>query len=122
MLIAPSKAGRCKNMVISKHGEAKQVREDTLTEVRVCKAESFHFTPLALTNSATTLPSPHLQAGHNEVHSFFWCKDFEEAITRYQNEPGNQEEAGSKAESLAPPLQQNPSKLFYEYPHSNPEG
>lgn len=78
--------------------------------------------PSALTNPAPTLPSPHLQAGHNEVHSFFWCKDFKEAITRYQNEPGNQVETGFKAEFLAPQLQQNPSNLFYEHPCSNPKG
>ena len=127
MLIAPSKARRCKHMVISKHGEAKQtrttsgIRGDTLTEAHFCKSESFRFVPPALTNPAPMLPSPHLQAGHNEVDSFFWCKDFKEAVTRYQNEPGNQVETSSKAESLAPQLQQNPSKLFYEYPCSNPK-
>lgn len=128
MLIAPSKARRCKHIVISKHGEAKQIRttsckrEDTLAEVHFCKLEAFHFMSPALTNPAPTLPSPHLQAGYNEVHSFFWCKDFKEAITRYQNEPGNQAETGSKPESLAPQPQQNPSKLFYEYPRSNRKG
>lgn len=78
--------------------------------------------PLHMTNPAPTLPSPHLQAGYNEVHSFFWCKDFKETITCYQNEPGSQAETGSKAESLAPHLHQNSSKLVYEYPHSNPKG
>lgn len=68
------------------------------------------------------LPSPHLKAGNNEVYSFFWRKDFKEAIACYQNEPRNQAETSSKAESLAPQLQQNPSKLFYEYPRSNPNG
>lgn len=46
------------------------------------------------------MPSPHLQAGHNEVHSFFWRKDFKEAVTRYQDEPGSQ--TGNEDEALTP--------------------
>lgn len=105
--------------VFPKHWEAKQTqtsqaaREDGVAEAR--------FMPPARPNSAPRPPSPHLQAGHNEVHSFFWCEDFEEAITRYQDEPGNQGDTGFKAEVLAPQLA-NPSNLFYEHPRSDPKG
>lgn len=30
----------------------------------------------------------HLQARHNEVHSFFWWEDFEETITSQKDKPG----------------------------------
>lgn len=58
------------------------------------------------------MPSPHLQAGHNEVHSFFWRKDFKEAITRYQDEPGSQ--TGNEDEALTPQLKPRPSVLFFK--------
>lgn len=88
-------------------------REQPLAEVYFCTARSlfsslawrervtYYFMPPALTNNcvsnpAPKLPSPHLQAGYDEVHSFFWRKDFKEAITCYQDEPGNQIKTGFK--------------------------
>lgn len=79
-----------------------------------------------VSNPAPKLPSPHLQAGYDEVHSFFWRKDFKEAITCYQDEPGNQIKTGFKvgleAEASTPQLKQTPSMQFYEQPCFSPKG